>query len=211
MNNYYEECLESIQTLIQQDQIEKARMLLTKELSMPYIPQPYYDQFVELDESLKPVISTSRYFEDFDEIIEALHGETEGQIKALMSMQKMNLHDYKEDVLQLLMDTALSDDIKKHILICTQDQNISISVRISINGKHLDINTETLIDPFTSSAYEVIYEKLVETYESSNPSMFAISVEALNLAVFEAYPEWNNSLNAEVIIEQVLAYFTHDV
>ena len=53
MYNWYEEIITEIRQLIEQKQYEQASALVTKELSMPYIPSDIEKQLQQLQKSIR--------------------------------------------------------------------------------------------------------------------------------------------------------------
>ena len=84
MNNYYETCLLTLNELIESGETRSALELVSKELGMPYVPEPYFTQFNQIRDSIildsRP---SSQYFENEDEINFALMGNEALQYKAL--------------------------------------------------------------------------------------------------------------------------------
>ncbi|WP_157777133.1 hypothetical protein [Erysipelothrix larvae] len=211
MTNYYIECLETLETLMEAGKLEEVNRILIQELNMPYVPEPYLTKFNELKSRVHESRGGSRKSLCFDEIIDLLQKDTTSQMVALSSLESMNLHRYQGDIKELLELNTLDDVVKKHILICCKEQNLDMTVKIQMNGSEVSVDIAQLQDPFTNPKYLEIYQALSETFEVNNPSMFAISLEVLNGRVFEAYPFWDDSLDATSIEKQVNTFFGIDV
>ena len=207
MNNYYETCLKTIQSLISDGNRSEALQMIDEELSMPYVPQDYLNQFELLRDSLRVDKKPhQKYFESIDEIVEGLRGNDLLQQKSLMSLERMNLRAELDDSKEILLDEKLPDWIKKQILFFLMGQNINQSVEVYVNGSKHIINIATLENPIESQAYQKCILELRDALESWNPSLLILCVAELDQRVMDSFPLSLTTLDAQDIIDTVNGY-----
>ncbi len=206
MSNYYKDTIKQIETHIENKETEAALEKLYVELSMPYIPEEYKATFEMLLRNLKATEkSSTTLFTDINDIKEALYSSELNVVKALQSLENMNLRAIKDDVI-ILLQSDLDDMIKRIILMQVLDQEIDLAIPMHLNGQDIKIDTKTLISPFESKHYQSIFQELVDTYESYDPSYLNLAIEILNAQMMESFPFIEESVNMEQIITKLNNY-----
>ena len=207
MNNYYETCLTEIRQAISDNKLSDALRILDEELAMPYVPSPYNETFVSLRDSIRIDTSPqSKYFEDIDDIENALRGNDALKLKAIISLERMNLRVYLEEIQQLLSDITIDDWMKRQILIFLIDQDINQEIRVSIIGQHVTLNPKNLMNPIGSKEYLETLNYLEDKLESDNPSLLMLCVAELDQLTLENFPIGNTKIDGELIISRVSEY-----
>lgn len=207
MSNYYEDTLVLIKRLIDEGKDEEARNSLVVELSMPYIPEPYFMQFNELMASLSYSESTNMYYQDVDSIYEGLLGDDSSRAKAIASLERMNLRIIKDDIQVMLNDIGLDDLSKRYLLMLAMDQELDIEVDLVLDGKTLVGNSKHIENPFSNEIVLGVYNALVETYEAKNPSFLKFCLEELSHQLINSFPFVSNELSFDKIVSIVNSYF----
>ena len=207
MNNYYETCLETIQTHIKENNLKEALRMIQEELSLPYVPEPYYSTFLNLRDGIviddKP---KAQFFETVDMIEHAFYGNEALQIKAILSLERMNLRMHLDWIKRLLQDDLLDPTIKRQLLFFMMDQDIQGTYAVSLKGVET-VTIESLRHPFDSDTYRQCESDLKEALESSNPSLLLMCMSELESDVMEYFPLQKDTLDAKAIIERVKSYF----
>lgn len=207
MNNYYETCIDSIHTLLNEGKQREALALVDEELRMPYVPEPYFSQLQIIRDSVRiDTAPSSKYFEDIDELDEALRGNELLQHKAIISLERMNLRNEMTFVQKWLVDECIEDWIKKQILFFLMDQSIDAVLQLKLKMTDHVINTAQLENPLLSDAYQSCVLQLGDMLESENPSLLILCLGALEQRVLDAFPIPIDDLRAEEILDTVNTY-----
>lgn len=207
MNNYYETCLLTLNELIDNGQTKEALELVSKELEMPYVPEPYFSQFNQIRDSI--VLDSqpsSQYFEDEDEIGFALLGNEALQYKALMSLERMNLRSLESKLRQWFKDPIIADWIKKQLLFFMMEQDFHLEIELVLNSQEHLLNIKDLINPFSTKAFVECENTLRDKLESHNPSLLILCVSHLEQLALNAFPFKVIDINADTIIDEVKSY-----
>jgi len=211
MNRYYDECLKEIQKALNSGQVEKARTLLKEELSMPFIPEPYNTQFETLYAELPKVSTSSSFYTDIDDVVEGLLSKDERQVKALFSMQRMNLRMHLSELKGLLVSSEIEDEMKNFILITMLEQNISGIWQVSLKNRLHELDLKNLKLPYETEAYRNTYQKLRDRYESFDPSFLQLCVMELNALSHKRFPFSHEEIDEKEVIQRVKRAFSYSI
>lgn len=207
MNNYYRECLDSIRKYLAEGNTKKALAMIDEELSMPYVPEPFRSELIELQNEHRPRNQrSSHYFWEMDEIHRALLGDETLQAKALVSLEHMNLHG-SELELQEIFAGGADESIKRLVLMVASAQKIDYEFTISLDNQIYQINPKTIKNPFESEKYVQVCKELEKRYGDDNPSLLTLSLQVLDRCVLENYPFIEEHLSSETIAQTVASYF----
>ncbi|MBK2402923.1 DUF3196 domain-containing protein [Erysipelothrix rhusiopathiae] len=207
MNNYYETCMNSIQSLLDEGKTREALVLIDEELRMPYVPEPYFTQFQSIRDSIRIDTSpSSKYYEDIEDLEEALRGNELLQQKAIISLERMNLRNELPHIKKWLADEYIEDWIKKQILFFLIDQSIDLKLNLKLKMTEQVVDTSQLENPFESEAYQACVLQLGDMLESENPSLLILCLGALEQRVLDAFPVSIDELKAEEILDTVNTY-----
>lgn len=206
MNNYYTNCIQDIQKLIDQKKYEKALEKLYVELSMPYIPEEHKQVFEMMLHTIQSETASGNHlYTDIDEIKKAFLKEGQFSIKALNSLGRLNLRPYLNELQEILM-YDIDDDIKRMILLISLEQELKFKCEITLDQKKLVIDTEYLDNPLSDSHYQMIYKELHEMLVSYDPSFLNLCLDELNMQMMKNFPNINKQLTSDQIIENVNSY-----
>lgn len=206
MSNYYIDTINLIQDHIKNDETEQALEKLYVELSMPYIPEEHKETFEMLLHGIKQSVATNNsLFTNFEDIEKALQGSELQVVKALQSLENMNLRPILEDV-RGLFTLNLDDTIKRILLMQIVEQEISMPVQVELDGIMHHIETQDIEAPFENEHYQKTFKDLVETYESYDPSYLNLAIEILNAEMMASFPFIDASLNMKQVIQKLEDY-----
>lgn len=207
MNNYYETCLLTLNELIESGETRSALELVSKELGMPYVPEPYFTQFNQIRDSIildsRP---SSQYFENEDEINFALMGNEALQYKALMSLERMNLRSIEASLRTWFVEPLIPDWIKKQLLFFMMEQSYFLEVHIKLNSEDHFLNIKDLINPFSTEAFVQCETSLRDKLESHNPSLLILCVSHLEQLALNAFPFKVIDVDCDAIITEVKSF-----
>ena len=207
MSNYYDETMVSIRKLIEDGNIEEAKKLVIVELSMPYVPEPYYSELLEINESFRDSKDVGLFYHDIESIFNGFLGDDATKAKAIASLENMNLRLVKDDLVIMLNGEGLDDLSKRYILMLLMDQELDVDVDMTLDGRSLVLNTKDLVSPFSDDRVVRIYSSLVEMYEAKNPSFLKFCLEELNLQLLNSFPFVGDELSLDFIVDKVKSYF----
>lgn len=207
MDNYYETCIEDIENYINDGKMGEALSLVQKELSMPYVPEPYFTKFQEyLNEIVVDEKPRSQFFEELEDIEFALSGNESLQQKAILSLERMNLRQDIDWLKHILVSDKYLDGIKKQILLFMMEQEIQGSIDVYINETIKSYRIEDIKHPMDTSAYQLVHTELRDLLESENPSMLLLCIGELDFLALQSFPELFKGISAREVVDRVTSY-----
>jgi GTPase SAR1 family protein len=207
MGNYYDETMVTIRALLEEGNLEEAKRMVVVELSMPYVPEPYYSELNDIMSSFRDEKDANLYYYDIDSIYNGLLGDDATKAKAIASLENMNLRTIKDDLVIMLNGEGLDDLSKRYILMLVMDQELNLDIDMRLDGRSLVLNTGDLESPFTNEKVMGIYSSLIDLYEDSNPSFLKFCLEELNLQLLSSFPFVSEVLSLDYIVGRVSSYF----
>lgn len=207
--DYYTECIQTIQTHIDQKEYELALEKLYVELSMPYIPIDHQTTFETMLKEIQTLqITNPTHFTNIDEIKEALFKGDAFKAKALNSLETLNLRLVLNDLIEILQSDV--DDLsKRFILMMLFEQEIDCMCEVILNEEKITIDTTKLENPLVNKHYQNIYQELDDMLVSYDPSYLELCYQELSLQIMMHFPFINESLNAEGILKNVNSYMNN--
>lgn len=207
MSNYYDDTMVTIRALLEEGNLEEAKRMVVVELSMPYVPEPYYSELNDIMSSFRDEKDANLYYYDIDSIYNGLLGDDATKAKAIASLENMNLRTIKDDLVIMLNGEGLDDLSKRYILMLVMDQELNLDIDMRLDGRSLVLNTGDLESPFTNEKVIGIYSSLIDLYEDSNPSFLKFCLEELNLQLLSSFPFVSDVLSLDYIVGRVSSYF----
>lgn len=208
MDNYYDTCIKEIEGLINDGDAVAALALLTRELDLPYVPEPFFSKFQSLlNEIVVDQRPKSQYFETVEEIDQALMGNEALQQKAILSLERMNLRQEMTWCRSVLVNSGIQDWIKKQVLLFMMEQEFTGEFEIVIDGHKEIIQMVDLLHPQASESYQKCVNALHDELESHNPSLLLLCIGELDYMALESFPHALKSIDARSVIERVESYF----
>ena len=207
MSNYYDDTMMTIRALLEEGNLEEAKRMVVVELSMPYVPEPYYSELNDIMSSFRDEKDANLYYYDIDSIYNGLLGDDATKAKAIASLENMNLRTIKDDLVIMLNGEGLDDLSKRYILMLVMDQELNLDIDMRLDGRSLVLNTGDLESPFTNEKVIGIYSSLIDLYEDSNPSFLEFCLEELNLQLLSSFPFVSDVLSLDYIVGRVSSYF----
>ena len=136
--NYYEELIEKIRKLIDEEKYEQADRLIINELEMPYIPKEIEGKLNHLYRELQYLNPVQKRMKD-EEIERFLFSDNDHQLLAVSELDHRNLREYIplcekylssdcfRNARSLLIDSLIAQQIDHIFHCCTGDENISFN------------------------------------------------------------------------------------
>ena len=181
MSNYYNECLEKIEKLIQEGNLKEASKLIEEELSMPYVPIEFEEKLKELKkETLPPKSRKMLSDEELEEYIEK--GEI-FQLMVVKELKERNIRNYVE-LIQRLFDTTESTLVTISLIEICIDQQLTEEFKIKKDGLDVHFIPAACVLPQDSEGFESCLDYLKEWLENEDPTLYDLCKQS---ALKEAY------------------------
>ena len=207
MDNYYEECITKVEGLIKSQDFDQAKAILEDELDMPYIPENHLKKFKELYRLIPQInTSSSKYLDSIEEIEDSLFLDEEQQLRAMLSLERLNLRPYLSILREWLVSLEVDVWIKQQILVFLLEQGIENVFQVNLEGKNQTINTKGLSHPFKNQHYIKQVNHLKEKLEQKNPSLFKLCLQELNYQVGNSFPFKHETVEAQDVMDRVDSY-----
>ena len=207
MDNYYEECITKVEGLIQSKEFEEAKSILEDELDMPYVPEVHLKKFLELYHSLpQENVTSSKYLDSIEEIESSLFLDEEQQLRAMLSLERLNLRPYLSILREWLISLEVDTWIKQQILVFLLEQGIEDEFQVYLEDEVQVVNTKGLSHPFQNEHYLKQVYDLKEKLEQENPSLFKLCMQELNYQVGNNFPFKHETIKAQDIMDRVDGY-----
>ncbi len=136
MSNYYDELIQKIEKLIEENKLKEALILIEDELKMPYIPKIYEDKIINLYEKLNPNIDSKikqTYFSK-EEIIEMILDYEKYDVQFLIdlcsNLDVYNWNNNTDDLQNIFNFKNLDNKIKSIIYNTLATQGIDYNFNI---------------------------------------------------------------------------------
>lgn len=189
MSDYYRETLEKLHHLMDQGDYSEARSLIQTELNLPYVPREFEQQLLELRRDLPRVTSqTATIYTDIDDILSALDGSSEVQMKAIISLQSLNVRDFVNEIGNYLEESH-DDQLKKSVLMVLMAQHVDQVFGLELNGRWVQLNPRTLVNPLEAEAYAAALQLVDDFLGQNEPSLVIMAQQMITERVIQDFPE----------------------
>jgi len=194
-DKYYYECtLLKAKCLQGKNNLESALKILEEELSMPYIPTPFNDQFEELyDEIRKSMQASKKGYSPFDgldddELQEKILKTSDESTLILLinQLDRRNIRMFMKEVKSLLISS--SSFIKTLLLEILMKQGINEEVKVIKNDLEYTLIPSSLSPVIDQEFMEKIMDKLYELNINKNAFIDEICQENLIRYIADIYP-----------------------
>ncbi|MGN1343659.1 MAG: DUF3196 family protein [Traorella sp.] len=176
MSNYYSECLENIERLIQEGKKSKALQIINEELDMIYIPTDFEEKLKDLKKQIYSE-SLNKQLTD-EEIYDYLQRDEYFQLLAIKQLSLRNLRSYL-DLIQEIFDTSESEYVKILLIICLVEQQITDEFKVNRNGLDICFIPSAISLPQDSDGVEKSLEYLRSWFLNEDPSFCSLCEQAL--------------------------------
>ena len=151
MSNYYKECIEEIENMINTGDYESASIKVKEELSMPYIPKDFEEKLLVYEKQLLMFEAQKKLSED--EIDTYLEMDESHQLFAVKALRESNMREYP-DLIQKGFDHAKSIFVTISLIEACIDQQLNEEFHIVKDG--MDITfipaAKAALSPFSESS-----------------------------------------------------------
>ena len=209
--NYYDETLEKIEKLLNENKEDEALLIINDELRQAYIPKGFEEKMLKYKDSFQKELVKKSLSDD--EIIEYLKGPKEKQLIAVSLLDKKNLRDYVD-----VCNAYLSGDgfINAKVLLIDSLIRQEIGDDITFNNNGLEFNFIPKYQlPIEESDGYSSGNKYLEDYYMKDPSKLKMAKSLLYKELMLNLPinleESEGVIIAKDICEYIEEAFNKDI
>ncbi len=209
--NYYDETLEKIEKLLNENKEDEALLIINDELRQAYVPKDFEEKLIKYKNSYQKELVKKSLSDD--EIIEYLKGPKEKQLIAVSLLDKKNLRDYVD-----VCNAYLSGDgfINAKVLLIDSLIRQEIGDDITFNNNGLEFNFIPKYQlPIEESDGYSSGNKYLEDYYMKDPSKLKMAKSLLYKELMLNLPinleESEGVIIAKDICEYIEEAFNKDI
>ncbi len=203
-NNYYENLILEIESLIESNQMVEAEALILLELKQLYIPG-------EIENKLKSLLSNLKSEQEpvakgpmpISVIKTLLQENQENALYGAMALNQYNLNLYL-DLIEDYLKTDPQIEVAAILIESCIKQGILKELLYNKAGTSYHFIPAYLELPLESDGYIIALKQLELWLENSNPSLLKLSKERLVEKVYQLLPESYNEDEGELLASKVL-------
>lgn len=187
-DHYYENLIQDIKKLIEDNLVEEASQRIEEELRMPYVPKETLKALNDLKLDLKglkeyPSLSP----ESNEEILESyIHGSESSQLKLLDSLSQLNARKYLPLIQKALNE--FSDPLMKALLIrILIEQALPDTFKVEMEGMQYTFIPASLTLPEESDGFSSALDS-INLWCEKDPSLRELCLATLSLKSLMALP-----------------------
>lgn len=185
MASYYDEVLEEIQDLMDENKNEEAMQIVKKELSMPYIPSDVEPQLKKLKRELDYRCSLDRQRTEIssDALLEKLHGKEAEQLSAAAALSSRNLREFLPEIQNWLEDNPFPEAAAL-MIEAIAEQDIKDDFTLRTNEVEYDFYGDSVTPVAESEGFLEADKLLYDWLGMKHPDLYEM---ARTLLIHEVY------------------------
>lgn len=185
MASYYDEVLEEIQDLMDENKNEEAMQMVKKELSMPYIPSDVEPQLKKLKRELDYRCSLDRQRTEVssDALLEKLHGKEAEQLSAAAALSSRNLREFLPEIQNWLEDNPFPEAAAL-MIEAIAEQDIKDDFTLRTNEVEYDFYGDSVTPVAESEGFLEADKLLYDWLGMKHPDLYEM---ARTLLIHEVY------------------------
>lgn len=185
MASYYDEVLEEIQDLMNENKNEEAMQMVKKELSMPYIPSDVEPQLMKLKRELDYRCSLDRQRTEVssDALLEKLHGKEAEQLSAAAALSSRNLREFLPEIQNWLEDNPFPEAAAL-MIEAIAEQDIKDDFTLRTNDVEYDFYGDSVTPVAESEGFLEADKLLYDWLGMKHPDLYEM---ARTLLIHEVY------------------------
>lgn len=204
--NYYKNMLNEVEELLNEEKYQEAKVIVDEELKMPYVPKEVLEQLESFRLIIQSnvLVNTPLKVLSEDEMLDNLFKDDIAQYQAVNNLKDKNLRNYID-----VIGKYLNLGKNKYTSAILIDELI----RQEINHEFTYNNCQELVfNPYYLEKLEdsdgFIYgiNKLVDTLESNDPTLYEMSK---SLYLEESYlylPNYYEIEDSEILVHSIICY-----
>ncbi|MDD6258611.1 MAG: DUF3196 domain-containing protein [Erysipelotrichaceae bacterium] len=185
MASYYDEILEEIQDLMDENKNEEAMQIVKKELSMPYIPSDVEPQLKKLKRELDYRCSLDRQRTEVssDALLEKLYGKEAEQLSAAAALSSRNLREFLPEIQNWLEDNPFPEAAAL-MIEAIAEQDIKDDFTLRTNDVEYDFYGDSVTPVAESEGFLEADKLLYDWLGMKHPDLYEM---ARTLLIHEVY------------------------
>lgn len=185
MASYYDEIVEEIQDLMDENKNEEAMQMVKKELSMPYIPSDVEPQLKKLKRELDYRCSLDRQRTEIssDALLEKLHGKEAEQLSAAAALSSRNLREFLPEIQNWLEDNPFPEAAAL-MIEAIAEQDIKDDFTLRTNDVEYDFYGDSVTPVAESEGFLEADKLLYDWLGMKHPDLYEM---ARTLLIHEVY------------------------
>ena len=190
-NNYYEELLENLKALMQQQEYQKAYDLVVEELRMPYVPAHVLCELESLEVELEQQLQVEKKLPllTVEEIQKALKGKPDEVYQALDSLGKSNIRNYLEPIQEYLINPQSDRLVVSLLLELCMQQQVSTPLTYIHQATRYTVIPSEMRAPLADDTLQQAWQYMGELFENHNPSFLQQCRQVLIQYAYLEYPQ----------------------
>jgi hypothetical protein len=204
--DYYLEQLVEIKRLMAENQLHEAMHRLNEELSMPYIPPAYQEQFETLKSETQQRIAhnTASLMPNYsdEELLQRMRGSLDEQLHGLDVLSRSNLR-LRRSVIQALFQLDVDPIIAKLLIQLCIEQALQDEIEWQTKGIHYRFIPAALTHPNDSVGVHHATHA-VQAYFEKEPSAWLLAQERLRYYAVDHLPLTHTEDDAVHLTHQVV-------
>ncbi|MBQ0035331.1 MAG: DUF3196 family protein [Firmicutes bacterium] len=201
--NYYQDIINKITKLIENENFDEANKLIDEELNVPYVPKEYLDQLEQLQAQVKAVTFVYKSLTDED-IEKYLFMDAEHQLIAVNELNKKNLREYID-----LCNKYLSSNGFKNAKVLLVDslinQEIGEDIKYIDSGMEYEFIPKYVMPIEISGGFKKAL-KLIDDEFMKEPSMNKLARDLLYKECLMALPVNYEESEAPILAKNIIDY-----
>lgn len=206
--NYYEEILNEIKELIAASSYDKAKVKLETELSLPYVPQIYEEQFLVLLKEVNSHLNIKdsiRAMPSVDEMIVWLFDdELENQLLMVSYLKEMKITPFLDAIKDYLLKPKYLD-IQSILIYQLIEAQIKEEIKTIKDGMEITFIPNYCELPQDSDGFELSI-KYFQEHIKQNPSVLNLCVEVLHLELMHKLPFSFEEDDVDILAPSIVKY-----
>ena len=203
MSNYYKECIEEIENMINTGDYESASIKVKEELSMPYIPKDFEEKLLVYEKQLL-MFEAQKKLSD-DEIDTYLEMDESHQLFAVKALRESNMRQYP-DLIQKGFDHAKSIFVTISLIEACIDQQLNEEFHIVKDGMDITFIPAACVNPSDSEGVETSIEFMHSWLENENPSLLNLCIQCLYKEAYLHLPFEIDEDESEACAYEIVMY-----
>lgn len=189
MDNWYEEIITEIRQLIEQKQYEQASALVTKELSMPYIPSDIEKQLQQLQKDIRYGKSENRVVQEssLDQILMDLYGDASRQLAAVNALMGRNLRQLTDEI-QAYFNSDPFPQAQALLINAIASQQIEEEFTVIKDGLEYTFDGDCVVPVDQCEGFVTARQYMQEWLGNKYPSVYELAMKVLVSAIYMNLP-----------------------
>ena len=159
--NYYDEIIEQIELLINEEKWNDALFMIKTELQVPYVPEDFERKFTELENKVKTLSIGDRDARTINEelIVKNLFASEKSlRVLSLVQFENLNASKYIDEIKKVFNEDINDNEEKTLLLIQLNGQKMNEEFTIKKLNREMQINPSTFkLDEFMNLFKEVMF------------------------------------------------------